>query len=211
MSLVSTPRLFVRCSSLTSVALAGAFVAQSAQASFTTYTSFDAWLFDWTNGNSNSVETETFNSIADGFYQSPFNGSTASVNWSASAVSGLYVENGVFSTNAPEKLSFEFNIGVRAFGGNFFGTDTIFNNATVLLEVKLADGTQYVGTATSETDFTGFISTGDATISSVTIEVFNKFELVFPSADNLYFGVPAPGAVALLCVAGLSGGRRRRA
>jgi len=35
---------------------------------------------------------------------------------------------------------------------------------------------------------------------------------VFPSVDNLYFGVvPAPGAIALLGVAGLAGTLRRRA
>jgi hypothetical protein len=30
------------------------------------------------------------------------------------------------------------------------------------------------------------------------------------AVDNLYFGVPSPGAFALLGVAGLIGGRRRR-
>ena len=33
---------------------------------------------------------------------------------------------------------------------------------------------------------------------------------VDPSVNNLYFGVPAPGAIALLGAAGLIGFRRRR-
>ena len=43
------------------------------------------------------VETETFNSIADGYQPAPFTGSTASVQWNAFADGGLYVQGGVFS------------------------------------------------------------------------------------------------------------------
>ena len=160
------------------------------------------------------VETETFNSIADGYQPAPFSGSTASVQWNAFADGGLCVQGGVFSTEFPDPLTFNFTPGVRAVGGNFFGVDAEFANAAVFFSVLLSDGTSYEGEASSPASFTGFRSTTAATISSLTINVTNAAgaAAVYPSVDNLYFGVtvPAPGAVALLGVAGLVGSRRRR-
>ncbi|MFM8639121.1 MAG: hypothetical protein ACKOEL_00580 [Planctomycetota bacterium] len=151
---------------------------------------------------------------ADGFYNSPFGGSTASVTWSASASSGLSVRGGVFSTQRPETLSFTFMPGVRAVAGNFFGTYNNFGIAEVYFAVPQRNGTTYEGYANSREDFTGFRSTTSETISHITITVQNATgsQDVFPSVDNLYFGVPvpAPGAIALLGAAGLIGYRRRR-
>ena len=194
-------------------AAVAACVAQAAQAGIISYTNMAVWNAQVASAGM-SVETETFNAIADGFYSSPFGGSTASVTWGASAAGGLYVQGGIFSTNNPVTLDFTFTPGVRAVAGNFFGTDINFNNATVLFTVQLSDGTGYTGFATSPSDFTGFRSTTAATISGLSITVENAAgsTAVYPSVDNLYFGVvPAPGAVALLAVAGLSASRRRRA
>jgi len=196
-------------------AAAAACVAQAAQAGIISYTNMAVWNAQVAAAGM-SVETETFNAIADGFYTSPFGGSTASITWGASASGGLYVQGGIFSTNNPETLSFSFTPGVRAVAGNFFGTDVNFGNATVLFTVQLSDGTGYTGFATSPADFTGFRSTTAATISGLSITVENAVGAgaVYPSVDNLYFGVvpvPAPGAVALLGVAGIAASRRRRA
>ena len=193
------------------VALAGACVVQSTSAAIVVTNNAAIWNAQVASAGM-LVETENFNAIADGFYSSPFDGSTASVDWSASASNGLYVQGGVFSTNSPETLSFSFTPGVRAVAGNFFGTDVDFGNASVIFTVQLSDGTAFVGIASSQTDFTGFRSTTAATISSLTLTVENAVDtqVVFPSVDNLYFGVPAPGAVALLVAAGLIGYRRRR-
>ena len=190
-----------------------ACAAQAAEAGIISSTNISIWNAQVAFGGM-SVETESFNAIADGFYNSPFGGSTASVTWAASASAGLYVQGGVFSTNQPETLHFSFTPGVRAVAGNFFGTDVNFGNATVLFTVQLSDGTGYSGFATSPADFTGFYSTTSATIAglSLTVNNFGGSGAVYPSVDNLYFGVvPAPGAVALLGVAGCMANRRRRA
>lgn len=198
--------------SVSAVALvASALVASSASAGIVVYTNQSIWNARVATDGL-VVETETFNSIADGYRPAPFAGSTASVNWSAFADGGLYVQDGVFSTEFPDALTFTFTPGVRAVGGNFFGVDAEFANAAVFFSVLLSDGTSYEGEASSPASFTGFRSTTAATIASLTINVENLFGTgaVYPSVDNLYFGVPAPGAVALLGVAGLVGSRRRR-
>ena len=198
--------------SISSVALAAsALVASSASAGIVVYTNQSIWNARVATDGL-VVETETFNSIADGYRPAPFAGSTASVSWSAFADGGLYVQDGVFSTEFPEALTFTFTPGVRAVGGNFFGVDAEFAKASVFFSVLLSDGTSYEGEASSPASFTGFRSTTAATIASLTINVENVVGTgaVYPSVDNLYFGVPAPGAVALLGVAGLAGSRRRR-
>ena len=198
--------------SLSAVALvASALVASSASAGIVVYTNQSIWNARVATDGL-VVETETFNAIADGYRPAPFTGSTASVQWSAFADGGLYVQDGVFSTEFPDPLTFSFTPGVRAVGGNFFGVDAEFANAAVFFSVLLSDGTSYEGEASSPASFTGFRSTTAATIASLTINVENAVgaAAVYPSVDNLYFGVPAPGAVALLGVAGLVGSRRRR-
>ena len=192
-------------------------ISSPASAAIVVYVNQGLWNSAVTNAGL-VVETETFNEVEDGFHESPFGGSTASVEWSASASRGLVAQAGVLSTNAPETLTFTFTPGVRAVGGNFFGTSIDFSNASVIFTVALSNGTSFSGEASSPESFTGFRSTNAATISSLTIEVEpaegfmgGEVPFVYPSVDNLYFGVvPAPGALALLGVAGIIGLRRRR-
>jgi MYXO-CTERM domain-containing protein len=158
------------------------------------------------------IFTEDFNDIADGGYASPFAHSTGPVNWSATAGGGLFVNGGVFSTNLPETLTFNFSgAPLNGVGGNFFATDISFNLVPALIFVTLNDGTSYAGVITSTSTFTGFYSNG-AAITSIAVQAFSSGAPVYPSVDNLKFAtaVPAPGALALLGLAGLVGGRRRR-
>ena len=115
--------------------------------------------------------------------------------------------------SAGERDWFRLLTGVQGVGGNIFGTDISFNVVPCIIQVTLADGSSYVNYATTALDFVGFYSTG-AAISSISISAMPGMPGggdVYPTANNLYFAaVPAPGAIALLGVAGLVGGRRRR-
>ena len=156
--------------------------------------------------------TETFGSTPTGFLASGYSSSTGPVNWSATATGGLYVDFGYFSTNnAGQALTFDFSapgLNVQAVGGNFFATDASFNVLPAVVVVLLEDGTSYVNLMTLESSFVGFISTG-AAISSITLSLPLASDL-YPTVDRMVFGVvPAPGAIALLGLAGFVGLRRR--
>jgi hypothetical protein len=82
-----------------------------------------------------------------------------------------------------------------------------------IVQVTLNDGSSYIGFQNAPTDFVGFYSTG-AAISSITISGQSPTAggNVYPTADNLYFAVvPAPGAIAMVAMAGLVARRRQRA
>lgn len=160
------------------------------------------------------TETETFNGYGNGqFHASPFSGSTGSVVWTATADGGLLTDDGALTTVNPTSLTLTFSPGVRAVAGNFFGIDAALQNATVLYSVKLSDGSGYTDIASGPSSFAGFFSNTSATISNITITVsgLSGTGAVYPAVDNLYFGVPvpAPGAIALIGLAGLAVRRRR--
>ena len=155
--------------------------------------------------------TETFDAF-NGFYNDPLAGSTGSVNWTASAPGGLYASAGLMSTNSPNvSLSFSFNAGeVQGVGGTMFATDINFNVIPAVIYISLADGTSYAGYITSADQFVGFFST-DSSIVGMTIQAQSLVGAnVYPTVDTLKFAVPAPGALALLGLAGATGLRRRR-
>jgi len=200
MNIVSTLASAVACTAIVS----------SAQAAFITFGNQTLWN-QFVTGSGWQVATETFNGVADGFYAGSYSGSTSGVNWSGSAANGIYAQGGLFSTNNPEQLNFTFSPGVQGVGGNIFGTDISFSVVPCIIQVTLADGSSYVNYATTAADFVGFYSTG-AAISSMSIQTTaTGAGSVYATVDNLYFTVvPAPGALALLGVAGLSSAARRR-
>ena len=125
---------------------------------------------------------------------------------------GLFVDISYFSTNsAGQTLTFDFSapgLSIQAVGGNFFATDFAFNPMPTLVAVQLDDGTSYVNLMTLESSFVGFVSTG-AAITSISLSLPVSADL-FPTVDRMLFGVvPAPGAIALLGLAGFVGRRRR--
>ena len=191
---------------------ASAMLASSASAAIATYSQFSLWGQDVVAAGA-SVATETFNSY-NGYYASPLTGSVGGINWSATATGGLFCSNGYFSTNNPVAATFTFAPGVMSVGANIFGTDSNFNIVAARITVTLADGSFYIASTSVSTDFVGFISNG-AAISSLTMNAVGApGSNVYVTADNMYFGVvgvvPAPGAVALIGLAGLVASRRRR-
>lgn len=179
-------------------------------AAVVTVTNQSLWTA-YSSANGASIVTEDFTGIADGFYAGSFSSSVGGIAWTAAAPGGLYVDQGLFSTNYPEPLTFTFSPGVQGVAGNIFGTDINFDTVLSVVQVTLNDGSSYIGYATAASDFIGFYST-DAAISSLTITILGDTPGgIFPTVDNLYFAVvPAPGAIALLGVAGILGRRNRR-
>ena len=199
-------------SSIFGVALFCGAISSSVSAAITTYSNFIYWGEDVVAAGA-SVATETFNSY-NGFYASPLTGSVGGINWSATATGGIFCSTGYFSTNNPVAATFTFAPGVMSVGANIFGTDSIFNIVAARITVTLADGSYYGVSTSSPTDFVGFISNG-AAISSLTMNAVGApGSNVYVTANNMYFGVggvvPAPGAAALIGLAGLVASRRRR-
>jgi len=200
------------------VAAAASLVAsaQSASGAVITFTQQSIWEF-YSQGQGAALSLETFDSYG-GFDTSPLTGTAGGVNWSASAPGGLFVGSvagsPALSTNLVEPLTISFaGAPLQGVAGRFFGTDVNFNVVPALITVSLQDGSSFVGFVTDAAAFTGFYSTGPA-ITSISFTAQappGGSGVVYPTVDDLRFAViPAPGAVALLGLAGLVGFRRRR-
>ncbi len=186
-------------------------MTQAASAAMVTFSNAALWN-GFSAGQGASVVTENFSSYS-GFYANGLSGNAGGIQWTASAPGNLYADLGYMSTNTADALlTFTLSPSVQGVAGNFFATDASFNILPAVIGVQLADGSAYVGYAATAADFVGFYSTG-AAISSISVSVAGNLPAGtnFATVDNLYFAVvPAPGAVALIGVAGLIGGSRKR-
>lgn len=189
-------------------AAAAACVASAATADLAVFTQSTIWAsFAALNGD-DVVYTEEFTAY-NGYYDNPASGVLGPIAWNATADGGLYANGDYFSTNtANVDLTFSFDPGVHGVGGNFFGTDIDFNVVPSFVQVSLSDGTSYVASIDSASQFVGFYSSSSF-ISEITIFAMDGSGDVWATADNLSVAVPAPGALALLMTAGLAGRRRR--
>ncbi len=191
-------------------AVVSAALSSSASAAILIFT--DSFLYD-IQTSSLAHSMENFNAYS-GAYASPLTGSAGAVNWSATASAGLNVAGGQLSAGSPGPMTIAFS-GASVYGvsGNFFGTDVASTVVPSLVLVSLNDGTSYLNLIDTATVFVGFVSTG-AAISSISVSAQplpGGTTSVFPTVDNLGFAyVPAPGAIALLGLAGLATSRRRR-
>jgi len=192
--------------------VAAAALASSSSAAIIVFTNQFVWE-GYAVGNDATLATETFASY-NGFYNNPLSGTLGGVNWSASATGGLFVggASNALSTNNPTPMTISFGgSGVFGVSGNIYGTDINFNVVPSIVQLSLQDGTSYIAFIDSQTAFAGFYSTG-AAISAITISAQplpGGTNAVYPTFDNMSVAVPAPGAIALLGLAGLAGRRRR--
>jgi MYXO-CTERM domain-containing protein len=140
----------------------------------------------------------------------PVNGFSYTI--SATNGGNLFNDPGIVSTNtATDALVVTFTgAAVTAVGGNFWASDILFLPTGTDITINLSDGTNVSYTSTGPNDFRGFIS--DVAITSMTIDAPEGLGNAWATMDNLTVGVavPAPGAVAVLGLAGLAGIRRRR-
>ena len=134
--------------------------------------------------------------------------------WEASAPGGVWRSGtGLLQTTFTDiPLTLTFASGaVFAVGGTFFVSDSSYQVLPgSIVEVSLASGQSYVSSS-SASSFAGFIST--EAIASITIRPLIPSTAVdqYATVGSLVVaGVPAPGASALLAVAGLIAARRRR-
>lgn len=203
----------IRSFGAAAVVASAALVSASAQAGVLTFTQQFVWQV-YANSQGAAFAAENFNSLSDGFYASPLNGSAGPVNWTATSSGGLFVQSGQLSTNTATSLTFSFGPDVRAIGGNFYATDFDFNVIPSVVTVNLTNGTSYAATVNSSSAFIGFYGT-DALITSLTISAAptSGTAAVYPTMDNIQFGIlpiPAPGALAVVAAGSALGLRRRR-
>ena len=185
--------------------------ASSASAAILVFT--DQFLYN-IYSSSYTHAAENFDSYS-GNFTSGVSGLSGAVAWSATANSGVAVVNGRLGSSSPEPLTLAFASGpsVYGMGGNVFGVDAAGTAVPSLVFIMLNDGTSYTNLIDSSSAFVGFISTG-AAITSMRVSAQSLpggSANVYPTLDNMDFAyVPAPGAFALLGLAGLAGSRRRR-
>ena len=148
-------------------------------------------------------------------------GGSGWTSWTVSAEGGVRAgKSFITSAVAGQTLFFDFTgstdakNGLHGIGGNFGFRDEYgnFQPGTILL--TLSSGASIYQTFSSKTDFAGFWLTDPAvTITGMSLQPVSGSNLAAysVSVDNLYFGgVPAPGALALLGVAGICTAKRRR-
>ena len=185
---------------------------QGASAEVAVFTNFGVWDSAVT-ANGQTVADENFNSYGAGTPMT-LTGSpvpASGITWTASAPSyGLVTAGGTVRTaSATDALVFDFAPGVQGIGGNIY-TSVLGASSFAFIQVTLADGVSYFGNSDNAQMFIGFYS-DTTSIAKLTITVYQVVGAPsYATVDNLFFAVPAPGALALLAAAGLVGVRNRR-
>ena len=105
--------------------------------------------------------------------------------------------------------------GLHGIGGDFGLRNATGSWMPGRIILNLSSGVSLIHDVNSDNPFAGFwITTPEVTITSLTVMPYGEgADSTSVSINNLYLGfagVPAPGALALLGVAGIAAGRRRR-
>ena len=171
-----------------------------ARAIIVTYTDRDDFL-----AALSSSSTDNYNDLV-GLYGSPLSRTIPGYSYSASAISGFFVDvvNGspALSTAGSVNLTLAFTSGApTAVGGYFFNTDVNFQPIERLITVTVNPGasTQSVVTG-SATNFFGWIDTSGTPFTSLVIQPGAGDPLAYPTVDDLILGQSAvvPGPLPLM-------------
>ncbi len=192
------------------VMVAGCAISSAAMADvFNDSASFLGALSDsYTNAFDDAIPGPSFDlSYSNGTY-------SYDISADGPALGGLYNDTGLISTNnAGDGILVTFTSGnVTAVGGNFWATDILVFPTGTDVTITLSDGTIESFTSSGPSDFRGF--TSNVAIDSIFIDAIDSVggTPYWATMDNLIVGtaVPAPGALALLGLGGLTATRRRR-
>jgi hypothetical protein len=159
---------------------------------------------------------EDFNGFVYGGYTEytldigPMNGYAGTISAAGAVNSFLWSGDGNMSTNdAQDGLRVDFTgLPTYSTGGWFFASDIsgyFVANRQVVIE--LSNGFVYDYVPISDTDFRGFMSTEP--LEWMTIDCPDDSSYYWSTMDHFYIDSPAPGALALLGLAGLMRRRRR--
>jgi hypothetical protein len=157
-------------------------------------------------------QNQDLSQILPGSYAA-LTGGSGEFAWNLSAPSGVSLDNlGTARTQQNvEKLTLNFaSTNIFAVGGYFFNVDSLGASKPGTMRIKLSDGTSFIRTVSNNTTFSGFVSDG-ASITSVEVSHAGSFGAQhFVATSGFNIGVvPAPGAAALVVLAGLLARRRR--
>ena len=190
------------------VATVSAFISATSLASVLVFDSaqvFNAGLSETSLASFNQT-FESYSGAADSF-----TGGTGDYAWKASSALGVAAQAGVVQTlSSSGTLKFDFSSGnVYGVGGLFHYVDLTGAYKSGLMKIKLSDGTTFIRSISSQTTFSGFITT-DVSITSLELSHIGSTGATFSAAESLTIGyVPAPSAFALLGLAGMASRRRR--
>ena len=140
----------------------------------------------------------------------PMNGYSGTISTDGLVLAPLWSGDGNMSTtNAQDWLRIDFTgLPTLSTGGWFFASDIngyfVAGRQTV---IELSNGFIYDFVPVSDTDFRGFVSTEP--LDWMTIDCPDDASYYWSTMDHYYIDSPAPGALALLGLAGLMRRRRR--
>ena len=187
--------------------------------SFAAIAAADVYVFDnaitygaFCNDSSILRQSQDLSLLSSGSYAS-ITGGAGDFSWNLGASSGVFLDSaGVARTQVnSEKLVLSFSSSnVFAVGGFFFNVDSLGTTKPGVMRIKLSDGTSFIRTVSNSTTFSGFVSDG-ANITSVEVSHSGSIgSQYFVATNGFNIGVvPAPGALALVGLAGLIARRRR--
>ena len=158
-----------------------------------------------------SSYTQTFESYTGA--AASFSGGNGNYAWTATSPNGVFGQSNIIRTlAASDTLTFNFaSNNVYSVGGLFHYVNETGGFQSGVMKIRLSNGDEFIRSVDASTTFTGFLS---EEISIASVQLSHTSSLTgstFAAAETMIIGsVPAPGAAALIALAGIVSSRRRR-